>query len=162
MQRFEIGLLLFWYNVLTTNRMNQGKFVFFQLLSLISHRSFLACVKRYKGDYKAKHFSCWKQFLCMAFGQLAHRESLSDTILCLSVNEQKLYHPGIGEAVAKSTLSKANENRDWRIYADLAMLLISEAKKLYINDSELEVSLSTMYLPLMLQRLICAYLLLLG
>ena len=105
-QRFEIGLLLFWYNVLTTNRMNQGKFVFFQLLSLISHRSFLACVKRYKGDYKAKHFSCWKQFLCMAFGQLAHRESLSDTILCLSANEQKLYHPGIGEAVAKSTLSK--------------------------------------------------------
>ncbi len=122
--------------------MNQGKFVFSQLLSLISHRSFHTCVKRYKGDYKAKHFSCWKQFLCMAFGQLTHRESLSDTILCLSANEQKLYHLGIGEAVVKSTLSKANENRDWRIYADLAMLLISEAKKLYINDSELEVNLS--------------------
>lgn len=122
--------------------MNQGKFVFSQLLSLISHRSFRTCVKRYKGDYKAKHFSCWKQFLCMAFGQLTHRESLSDTILCLSANEQKLYHLGIGEAVAKSTLSKANENRDWRIYADLAMLLIRETKKLYINDSELEVNLS--------------------
>lgn len=122
--------------------MNQGKFVFSQLLSLISHRSFHSCVKRYKGDHKAKHFSCWKQFLCMAFGQLTHRESLSDTILCLSANEQKLYHLGIGDAVAKSTLSKANENRDWRIYADLATLLISEAKKLYVNDSELEVNLN--------------------
>jgi Domain of unknown function (DUF4372)/Transposase DDE domain len=122
--------------------MNQGKFLFSQLISLISPRSFHTCVKRYKGDYKAKHFSCWKQFLYMAFGQLTHRESLSDTIMCLSANEQKLYHLGIGTAIAKSTLSKANENRDWRIYADLAMLLISEAKKLYSNDSELEVSLS--------------------
>jgi Domain of unknown function (DUF4372)/Transposase DDE domain len=116
--------------------------LFSQLISLISPRSFHTCVKRYKGDYKAKHFSCWKQFLYMAFGQLTHRESLSDTIMCLSANEQKLYHLGIGTAIAKSTLSKANENRDWRIYADLAMLLISEAKKLYSNDSELEVSLS--------------------
>jgi hypothetical protein len=122
--------------------MNQGKFVFSQLISLISHRSFHTCVKRYNGDYKAKHFSCWKQFLCMAFGQLTHRESLSDTIMCLVANEQKLYHLGIGEAIAKSTLSKANENRDWHIYADLAMLLIGEAKKLYINDSELDVNLS--------------------
>lgn len=121
--------------------MNQGKYVFSQLLSLISHRSFHTCVKRYKGDYKAKHFSCWKQFLCMAFGQLTHRESLNDTMVCLHINEQKLYHLGIGEAVAKSTLSKANENRDWRIYQDLAMLLIAEAKELYMGNSDLEVSL---------------------
>jgi hypothetical protein len=121
--------------------MNQGKYVFSQLISLISHTSFFSCVKRYKGDYKAKHFSCWNQFLCMAFGQLTHRESLSDTILCLSVNAKKLYHMGIGNAIAKSTLSKANENRNWKIYHDLALLLISEAKKLYLHDSELEVDL---------------------
>jgi len=121
--------------------MNQGKYVFSQLMSLISHTSFNSCVKRYKGDYKAKHFSCWNQFLCMAFGQLTHRESLSDTILCLSANSQKLYHIGIGNAIAKSTLSKANENRSWKIYYDLAMLLIKEAKQLYLNDSDLEVEI---------------------
>jgi len=121
--------------------MNQGKFVFSQLISLISHTSFYTCVNRYKGDYKTKHFSCWQQFLCMAFGQLTHRESLTDTILCLSANAQKLYHIGIGDAIVKSTLSKANENRDWHIYLDLAMLLIKEAKKLYISDSDLEVDL---------------------
>ena len=77
----------------------------------------------------------------MAFGQLTHRESLSDTILCLSANAQKLYHVGIGNAIAKSTLSKANENRNWKIYHDLAMLLIKEAKKLYLHDSDLEVDL---------------------
>jgi hypothetical protein len=121
--------------------MNQGKYVFSQLLSLISHRSFHTCVKRYQGNYKTKHFSCWKQFLCMAFGQLTHRESLNDTMVCLHINEQKLYHLGIGEAVSKSTLSKANENRDWRIYQDLALLLIAEAKRLYVGESDLEVAL---------------------
>jgi hypothetical protein len=77
----------------------------------------------------------------MVFGQLTHRESLTDTMICLSANESKLYHIGIGEIVAKSTLSKANENRDWRIFADLAKLLIAEAKELYVNDNDLDVSL---------------------
>jgi hypothetical protein len=75
----------------------------------------------------------------MAFGQLTHRESLSDTIICLAANKEKLYHLGIGRYIAKSTLSKANENRDWRIYSDFAMLLIAQAKKLYANDSLIEV-----------------------
>src|SRR5205085_3856696 len=114
--------------------MNQGKYVFSQLVSFISHNNFNACVHRYKGDYKVKDFSCWKQFLCMAFGQLTHRESLSDTIICLSANANKLYHAGIGKSISKSTLSKANENRDWKIYQDLGMLLITEAKKLYAAD----------------------------
>lgn len=121
--------------------MNQGKYVFSQLMSFISHNDFLCCVKRYNGDYKVKDFNCWKQFLCMAFGQLTHRESLSDTILCLSRLEDKLYHLGIGKAVSKSTLSKANENRDWRIYADLAQILIADAKRAYASDSGLEVEL---------------------
>src|SRR6478609_5786425 len=121
--------------------MNQGKYVFSQLMSFISHNDFNACVSRYKGDWKTKEFSCYKQFLCMAFGQLTHRESLSDTVLCLSRLEGKLYHLGIGKAISKSTLSKANENRDWRIYADLAQLLIAEAKQLYGSDSALEVDI---------------------
>lgn len=121
--------------------MNQGKYVFSQLMGLISHKSFQTCVHRYDGENKVKHFTCWRQFLCMVFGQLTHRESLSDAMICLRANASKLYHIGIGEIVAKSTLSKANENRDCRIFADLAMLLIAEAKSLYMNDSDLEVAL---------------------
>ena len=121
--------------------MNQGKYVFAQLFEFISHNDFLKFVKVYQGDYKTKSFSCWKQFLCMAFGQLTHRESLSDTMLCLQANKAKLYHLGIGEAISKSTLSKANENRDWHIYQDFAMSLIEQAKKLYQGDSQLEIDI---------------------
>jgi hypothetical protein len=121
--------------------MNRGKYVFAQLFEFVSHNDFLKCVKKYDGDYKTKHFSCWKQFLCMAFGQLTHRESLSDTLLCLSANKSKLYHLGIGLAISKSTLSKANENRNWRIYQDFALLLIEVAKKLYQGDSQLELDI---------------------
>ena len=121
--------------------MNDGKYVFSQLMSLVSSTSFQTCVRRYKGDYKSKHFSCWKQFLCMAFGQLTHRESLSDTMICLTVNSDKLYHLGIGTSVSKSTLSKANEQRDWRIYRDVASLLIAQAKKLYVDHDETNLDL---------------------
>lgn len=119
--------------------MNRGKYVFAQIFEFVSHNDFFKCVKRYNGDYKTKHFSCWKQFLCMAFGQLTHRESLSDTILCIHANSRKLYHLGIGSAISKSTLSKANENRDWRIYQDFALLLIDQAKALYKDDNQLEI-----------------------
>ena len=121
--------------------MNQGKYVFSQVTSLISHKQFQTLVHRYKGDYKVKDFSCWKQYLCMAFGQLTHRESLSDTMLCLKANADKLYHLGIGDVVAKSTLSTANENRSYLIYYDLAMLLIKQAKQLYLGFSDLEIEL---------------------
>lgn len=120
--------------------MNKGKYVFSQILSLASATSFRTCVNRYNGNYKAKHFTCWKQFLCMVFGQLTQRESLRDTMLCLSANADKLYRSGIGEAVSLSTLSTANENRDWQIYADYAMVLIAEAKHLYVDEQgELEL-----------------------
>lgn len=121
--------------------MNQGKYVFSQIIDLVSSTSFQTIVNRHQGDYKVKDFSCWKQFLCMAFGQLTHRESLSDTLLCLKANSSKLYHLGIGNIIAKSTLSKANENRSCQIYEDLAMLLIKEAKGLYLFDNDLEVVL---------------------
>ena len=107
----------------------------------MSSTSFETLVNRHSGDYKVKEFNCWKQFLCMAFGQLTHRESLSDTIMCLKANAGKMYHLGIGEVVSKSTLTKANENRSYLIYEQLAMLLIKQAKQLYLTDDDLEVSL---------------------
>jgi len=121
--------------------MNSGKYVFSQIIALVSSTSFQTIVKRHFGDYKVKEFSCWKQFLCMAFGQLTHRESISDTILCLKANANKMYHLGIGEVVAVSTITRANESRCFQIYEDLAMLLIKEAKQLYVIDDDLEVSL---------------------
>ncbi len=121
--------------------MNSGKYVFSQIIGLISSTSFQTIVNRHFGDYKVREFSCWKQFLCMAFGQLTHRESISDTVLCLKANAHKMYHLGIGEVVAVSTITRANENRSFQIYEDLAMLLIKEAKQLYVLDDDLEISL---------------------
>ena len=121
--------------------MNQGKYIFSQIIGLISHKQFQTIVNRHSGDYKVKDFTCWKQFLCMVFGQLTHRESISDTVLCLKANANKMYHLGIGEVGAVSTITRANETRSFQIYEDLAMLLIKEAKLLYELDDDLEVSL---------------------
>ena len=121
--------------------MNSGKYVFSQIMGLVSSTSFQTIVNRHFGDYKVRDFSCWKQFLCMSFGQLTHRESISDTVLCLKANANKMYHLGIGEVVAVSSITRANENRSFQIYEDLAMLLIKEAKQLYSLNDNLEVSL---------------------
>ncbi len=121
--------------------MNGGKYVFSQIMDLVSSTSFQTLVTRHNGEYKVKGFTCWKQFLCMAFGQLTHRESLSDTLMCLKANTHKLYHLGIGELVANSTLTRANENRSYLIYEELAMLLIKQAKQLYLDENDLEVEL---------------------
>ena len=121
--------------------MNQGKYIFSQIMGLVSSTSFQTIVNRHFGDYKVRDFSCWKQFLCMAFGQLTHRESISDTIMCLKANANKMYHLGIGDVVAISTLTRANERRSYLIYEELAMLLIKEAKQLYLDDDHLEVTL---------------------
>jgi len=119
--------------------MNQGKYIFSQIIGLLSYKKFQTIVNRHSGDYKVRDFNCWKQFLCMAFGQLTHRESISDTMLCLRANSAKMYHIGIGEVVAVSTITRANENRSFKIYEDLAMMLIGEAKKLYANERDLEI-----------------------
>lgn len=115
--------------------------VFSQIMDFASQDIFKVCVNRYNGNYKAKEFSCWKQFLCLAFGQLTHRESMSDTVLCLKLNEDKLYHLGIGKVVNKSTLSRANEKRDWRIFQDFGLKLIEQARILYEDDNQLDVKL---------------------
>ena len=92
---------------------------------------FQACVDRYHGNGYIKSFSCRDQFLCMAFAQLTYRESLRDIETCLRCLQPKLYHLGFRSSVARSTLADANENRDWRIYADFAQVLIHAARPLY-------------------------------
>ena len=95
---------------------------------------FRKCIKRYNGNYKIKRFSCWDQFLCMAFAQLTYRESLRDIQACLRAAQQKLYHMGIRSKVSRNTLAHANQVRDWRIYADFAQVLIGIARNLYIKE----------------------------
>ena len=121
--------------------MNKGKMVFAQLMEFASFHIFKCCAKRYNGDYNNKGLTCWKQFLCMAFGQLTHRESLSDTALCLKLQKDKLYHLGIGRPFNKSTLSRANESRDWRIFRDFALKLIDQARELCKDDNLLDLKL---------------------
>ncbi|MCO5291357.1 MAG: IS4 family transposase [Chitinophagaceae bacterium] len=121
--------------------MNSGKYIFSQIMGLVSSTSFQTIVNRHFGDYRVRDFTCWKQFLCMSFGQLTHRESTSDTMMCLKANAKKMYHLGIGNVVFVSTVTRANETRSFQIYQGLAMLLIKEAKQLYLNDDGLEVQL---------------------
>ena len=121
--------------------MNQGKMAFSQILEFASQDVFKNIVKHYKGNYKTKEFSSWKHFLCLAFGQLTHRESMSDTMLCLKLNSSKLFHLGIGKVFDKSTVSRANENRDWRIFQDFGIKLIEQAKELYKDSNELDFNL---------------------
>jgi len=121
--------------------MNQGKMVFAQVMHYASQDILKNIVKRYNGDYKKQTFSCWKHFLCMSFGQLTHRESMSDAMLMLKLNKTKLYHFGIGTPFDKSTVSRTNETRDWRIFQDFGIKLIDQAKDLYHGDNQLEIDL---------------------
>ena len=114
--------------------MNSGKPIFAQLMDFLPHKAFQRCVKRYKGDFKLQQFSCWDQFLSMAFAQLTYRESLRDIEACLRAQGTKLYHLGIRGQVARNTLAHANSVRDWRIYADFAQVLIARARALYLNE----------------------------
>jgi transposase len=114
--------------------MNSGKSIFAQLMDFLPSKAFRRCVRRYQGDFKLKSFSCWDQFLCMAFAQLTYRESLRDIEACLRAQQTKLYHLGIRGQVSRNTLAHANSVRDWRIYADFAQLLIRRARALYTDD----------------------------
>jgi len=125
---------------------NKGKFVFAQLVSLVSRYEFDKCVLRYQGDYKVQEFNCWSQFLSMMFGQLTQRESIRDIFTCLRAHDNKIYHLGIKKLVAHSTLTRANENRDWRIYADFAKYLIQLVRPLYQNENDFDLDLkNTVY-----------------
>jgi len=118
-----------------------GKFVFSHIMNFMSRHEFDQCVLRYDGNYRAQSFSCYDQFLCMAFAQLTGRESLRDIETCLSSMSNKLYHIGFRGRMSRSTLSYANENRDSAIYDDFAKCLMIKAQKLYSSNSLAEKDL---------------------
>ena len=114
--------------------MHSGRIVFSQILDFLPRYEFNKCVQRYQGNYRTRKFSCYDQFLCMAFAQLTYRESLRDIETCLRALQPKLYHAGIRSKISRSTLAEANENRDWRMYADFAQGLIQRARQLYAHE----------------------------
>ena len=114
--------------------MHTGRILFSQLMDFLPKHEFNKCVGRYRGNYRVQHFKCYDQFLCMAFAQLTGRESLRDIETCLRAMQPKLYHVGLRGKVSRNTLAKANEKRDWRIYADFAQVLIRQARELYAQD----------------------------
>ena len=114
--------------------MNAGRTIFAQLADHLPHKEFQKCVARYRGDANPRGFTCWDQYLAMAFAQLTYRESLRDIEACLGAMQGKLYHMGFRGRVARSTLADANDAHDWRIYADFAQVLIATARPLYAAD----------------------------
>ena len=114
--------------------MYAGHFVFSQVMAHLPMHTFRRCVQRYRGHHKVKAFTCLDQFLCLAFAQLTHRESLRDIETCLRAQHHKLYHLGFRSTVSRNTLANANQTRDWRIYADFAQALIHTARQLYLDE----------------------------
>ena len=114
--------------------MYSGKLVFAQVMEHLPLHTFRRCVARYSGEHKVKRFSCFDQYLCMAFAQLTYRESLRDIEACLRAQASKLYHMGVRGNVARNTLANANATRDWRIYCDYAQSLIGIARRLYAEE----------------------------
>jgi len=113
--------------------MNSGKYVFAQILQFVNQYEFEKCVVRYKGDHGVRELNCWNQFVQLFFGQLTSLNSLRDICTCLKAHKKKLYHLGIKQNVNQSTLSRANEKRDWRIFADFGEYLIKTVRPLYAN-----------------------------
>jgi len=126
--------------------MHQGKFVFAQFMCLVDRYEFNKCVDKYDGNHNVRELTCWEQFLYLTFGQLTFRESLHDIINCFTAQHKKLYHFGIKSIVSVSTLTRANQNRDWRIYADFAAYLIKIVRPLYLKDNDFTLDLdNTVY-----------------
>lgn len=121
--------------------MNTGKYVFAQVASFIDANDFIKCVKKYNGNYGVQHFTCWHQLMCLMFGQLCNRESLSDLITCLDTQKSKWYHLGLGIGISKNNLSNANIKRDWRIFADYAYILIAHARKICVDNADFNLDI---------------------
>lgn len=114
--------------------MNSGKYVFSQLLDFVNKYEFEKFVKKYNGNHRVRDLNCWNQFIQLFFGQLTSLNSLRDICLCLKAHNNKLYHLGIKSYVNQTTLSRANENRDWQIFADFGQYLIEQIRPLYQNS----------------------------
>jgi hypothetical protein len=116
--------------------MNQGKYVFAQISAFLPQRAFDTIVARFNGNYKVRHFTCYNQMMCMMFGQLSNRDSLSDLITTLNAHTFKFYHLGFGKSVSKANLARANGNRDYLIYQQYAEHLIQMARQICITNDE--------------------------
>jgi hypothetical protein len=114
--------------------MNSGKYVFAQILQFVNKYEFEKYVAQYKGDHRVRELNCWDQFVQLFFGQLTSLNSLRDICTCLKAHKKKLYHLGIKQNVNQSTLSRANEKRDWRIFADFGEYLIKTVRPLYADN----------------------------
>lgn len=121
--------------------MNTGKYVFAQLLEFVNRYEFEKIVKKYNGNYRVREFDCWNQFIQLFFGQLTNLNSLRDICLCLKAHSNKLYHLGIKNYVDHTTLSRANEKRDWQIFADFGYYLIELVRPLYANSTVTKLSI---------------------
>jgi hypothetical protein len=121
--------------------MNQGKYVFSQVMEFVPYYQFLKCVERYQGHHRVRRFTCWEQFLAMSFGQLTYLDSLRSVVVCLRAQRAKLYHLGFRSVITKTTLARVNEQRDWRIYRDFAQVLIQETRRFYVGDKEFNLDL---------------------
>jgi hypothetical protein len=121
--------------------MNQGKYVFAQIVTFLPARIFDRCVRNHQGDKWVKHFTCWNQLLCMMFGQLSNRDSLRDLLICISAHQPKHYHLGFGKTISRSNLAEANEKRDSRIFELFAYEMIAEARKCCNPDSDFNLSI---------------------
>ena len=122
--------------------MHQGKYIFAQIIEFIPRREFNHFVKQYKGDLRVRNLDCRDQLLSMIFGQLGNLKSLSGIVVCLNAHRPQLYHLGFkARKIVLSTLTRANENRDWRIYRDFANLLINKARKLYVDNNDFQIDL---------------------
>lgn len=133
--------------------MHKDKFVFAQLTRFLDRNHFNYLIKKYEGDKYIKSYTCWNQLLTMMFGQLSNRESLRDLIVAMEAHAEKLYHLGIGKSVTRSNLSKANEQRNYRIFEEYATFMIADTASV---ESIKYSNLTVMFMHLTLQRLICA------
>jgi len=122
--------------------MNTGKYVFSQIVLHLPARIFDRCVDRYNGNKYVKHFTCWNQLLCMMFGQLSGRDSLSDLLISISPHKAKFYHLGFGKNVSKTNLALANEKRDYRIFEEFAYAMINKARDCSSPDSDFKLNIS--------------------
>ena len=114
--------------------MHKDKFVFSQLIVFLDRNKFNYIVRKHDGDKYVKHFTCWNQLLSLMFGQLSNRESLRDLIVALDAHHSKCYHLGMGRNVSRSSLARANQDRDYHIFEEYAYYLVNEARQKRVTD----------------------------
>lgn len=121
--------------------MNQGKYIFSQIVTFLPTRTFDRCVHTFNADKWIKHFTCWNQLLCMMFGQLSNRDSLRDLLVCVNAHKSKHYHLGFGKSISRSNLAEANEKRNCQVFEMFAYAMIAEAQKSCISDNDFDLSI---------------------